>query len=273
INYNVPRTLGGGNGFPVGSTFKPFVLQDWLEHDRSIYDKVSTERRPISKSPAKCLSRRSWRSAQAWNPDNAVSVRIQPMETVLNATRFSINTAYTDMARQLDLCEIAETARSIGVVPAGHDPYDPSTYEMPIEDVYGTELAPAVLVLGEVRISALDMASAYATWAAGGTYCKPQAISEVLDRNGDPIAISGHDGDPRGASTADGAQGGERHAAAAVAGTPSPDRADPKATGKGRTIPGHPAGGKTGTSGEQSHTWYVGFTRQMSTAVWFGHPS
>ncbi|MGO1926958.1 MAG: transglycosylase domain-containing protein, partial [Brachybacterium tyrofermentans] len=31
INYNVPQALGGSNGFPVGSTFKPFVLQEWLK--------------------------------------------------------------------------------------------------------------------------------------------------------------------------------------------------------------------------------------------------
>eukprot|EP01135_Chromosphaera_perkinsii_P009712 Nk52_evm1s1847 gene=Nk52_evmTU1s1847 len=91
------------------------------------------------------------------------------------------------MARQLDLCEIADTARGIGVVPATFNPYDPTTWEMPIEDVYGTELAPSVVVLGELRISALDMANAYATYAAGGTYCKPQAISEVVDRNGEPM--------------------------------------------------------------------------------------
>lgn len=263
INYNVPKPLGGGNGFPVGSTFKPFVLQEWLERDRSIYDKVNTQRRPISEAPAKCLSRGTWRSAEAWNPDNAVSVPIAPMETVLNATKFSINTAYTDMARQLDLCDIANTARNIGVVPAGYDPYDPTTWEMPIEDMYGTELAPAVLVLGEVRISALDMAAAYATWAAGGTYCKPQAISEVLDRNGEPMEISG----------ADCHQAVEKDIADAMAWTLEQDLSDPRATGRGKVIEGHPAGGKTGTSDEQYHTWYVGFTRQMSTAVWFGQPN
>ncbi|MDN5820924.1 MAG: transglycosylase domain-containing protein [Brachybacterium sp.] len=263
INYNVPKSLGGGNGFPVGSTFKPFVLQDWLEQDRSIYDKVSTERRPISRSPAACLSNGAWRSAEAWNPDNAVSVRISPMETALNATKFSINTGYTDMARQLDLCDIANTARDIGVVPAGYDPYDPDTWEMPIEDMYGTELAPAVLVLGEVRISALNMAAAYATWGAGGTYCTPQAISEVLDRNGDAMEISG----------ADCHQAVEKEVADVMAWTLEQDLEDPKATGRGKIIEGHPAGGKTGTSGSQYHTWYVGFTRQMSTAVWFGHPN
>ncbi|MDN6301987.1 MAG: transglycosylase domain-containing protein [Brachybacterium sp.] len=263
INYNVPKSLGGGSGFPVGSTFKPFVLQDWLEHDRSIYDKVNTERRPISRAPAQCLSRGAWRSAEPWNPDNAVSVRISPMETVLNATKFSINTAYTDMARQLDLCDIANTARNLGVVPAGYDPYDPTTSEMPIEDMYGTELAPAVLVLGEVRISALDMAAAYATWGAGGTFCEPQAVSEVLDRHGEAMEISG----------ADCHQAVEKEVADEMAWTLQQDLEDPKATGRGKVIEGHPAGGKTGTSGEQFHTWYVGFSRQMSTAVWFGHPN
>ncbi|WP_162801549.1 penicillin-binding protein [Brachybacterium saurashtrense] len=262
INYNVSQALGGSSGFPVGSTFKVFVLQEWLESGKSIYDRVSTERTPISQAPASCLSRGSWRSAEAWNPDNAVSVRIAPMETVLNSTKFSINTSYTDMARQLDLCDIASTARNIGVVPATYNPYDSSTWDMPIEDMYGTELAPAVLVLGELRISALDMAAAYATYAAGGTYCSPQAITEVVDRNGDPMEISG----------ADCHQAVEKEVADDIAWTLQQDLEDPRATGKGRIIEGHPAGGKTGTSGSQFHTWYVGFTRQMSTAVWFGHP-
>src|SRR5699024_3861595 len=76
INYNVPQALGGGSGFPVGSTFKPFVLQQWLESDRSIYDRVSTKREPITYAPAKCLGGGAWRESSGWNPDNAVSVRI-----------------------------------------------------------------------------------------------------------------------------------------------------------------------------------------------------
>ena len=262
INYNVPQALGGGNGFPVGSTFKPFVLQQWLESDRSIYDRVSTERNPITYAPAKCLGGGAWRETPGWNPDNAVSVPIQPRETVLNSTKFSINTSYTDMAGQLDLCEIADSARNIGVVPASYNPYDPATWEMPIEDMYGTGLAPAALVLGELNISALDMAGAYATWAAGGTYCKPQAITEVIDRDGEAMEISG----------AECHQAVEKEVADEMAWVLQQDLEDPKATGRGKVIDGHPAGGKTGTSGRQFHTWYVGFTRQMSTAVWFGHP-
>src|SRR5690625_7086541 len=88
------------------------------------------------------------------------------MEAVLNSTKFSIKSSYANMARQLDLCDIADGAREIGAIPATYNPYDSDTWDMSIADMYGTELAPSVVVLGELRISALDMASAYATFAA-----------------------------------------------------------------------------------------------------------
>jgi membrane peptidoglycan carboxypeptidase len=238
------------------------VLQNWLQSGRSIEDRVSTRREAMSSFPAECLPRGAWRERPGYNPDNAVSVPIAPMETVLNSTKFSINTSYANMARQLDLCSIADSAREIGVVPATYNPYDPTTWDMPIDEMYGTELAPSVVVLGELRISALDMAAAYATWAANGTFCKPQGISEVVDRNGDSMEISG----------ADCHQAVDPEIADTMAWVLQQDLEDPRATGKGKVVEGHPAGGKTGTSGSQFHTWYVGFTRQMSTAVWFGHP-
>ncbi|WP_193107155.1 penicillin-binding protein [Brachybacterium sp. FME24] len=262
INYNVPRALGGSSGFPVGSAFKPFVLQQWLESGRSIDDRVSTTREPMTTFPAHCLPRGRWLERPGYNPDNAVSVPISPMESVLNSTKFSINTSYANMARQLDLCDVAEGAREIGAIPGKYNPYDNATWDMDIADMYGQTLAPSAVVLGQLQVSALDMANAYATYAAGGTYCKPQAITEVVDRGGEAMPISG----------AECHQAVDKKVADTMAWTLQQDLEDPRATGKGKTIPGHPAGGKTGTSGSQFHTWYVGFTRQMSTAVWFGHP-
>lgn len=262
INFNVPQALGGSSGFPVGSTFKPFVLKEWLTSGKSIHDRVSTSRETMATFPAHCLNHGRWRENPGYNPDNAVSVPISPMESVLNSTKFSINTSYANMARQLDLCDIADGAREIGAIPATYNPYDSDTWDMSIADMYGTELAPSVVVLGELRISALDMASAYATFAAEGTYCRPQAVTEVIDRDGEPMPISGPECE----------QAMDKEDADAMAWVLEQDLEDPRATGKGKTIDGHPAGGKTGTSGSQFHTWYVGFTRQMSTAVWFGHP-
>lgn len=262
INYNVPGKMGGGAGFPVGSTFKPFVLTEWLKQGHSINEKLPTKRETISVFPASCLGSGAWRESPGYNPDNAVSVRLAPQETALNGTKFSVNTVYAQMARKLDLCAIAETARDMGAIPATFNPYDQNTWDMPVEDMYSTSLAPAAVVLGEVNISSLDMASAYATYAAGGKYCRPTPIESITDRNGKPLEITKTSCrqalDPKVADT--------------VAWVLQQDLEDPKATGKGRTIPGQVAGGKTGTSGNQFHTWYVGFTRHQSTAVWFGHP-
>ena len=262
INYNVPQALGGSSGFPVGSAFKPFVLHEWIESGKSIHDRVSTTRESMTTFPAHCLPRGRWYEADGYDPDNAVSVPIVPQETVLNSTKFSINTSYANMARQLDLCDIANTARDVGAVPAAYNPYDSGTWDMPIEDMYGTELAPSVVVLGELRISALDMATAYATYAAEGMHCRPQAVTEVLDRDGEAMPITGTQCE----------QVMDKEEADTMAWVLQQDLEDPRATGRGRVIDGHPAGGKTGTSDRQFHTWYVGFTRQMSTAVWFGHP-
>ena len=262
INYNVPSNMGGGGGFPVGSTFKPFVLTEWLKSGRSIEDRLPSARQTINVFPASCLSSGAWRERAGYNPDNAVSVRLQPQETVLNGTKFSVNTVYAQMARQLDLCAIAETARDMGAIPATYNPYDQKTWDMPVEDMYGTNLAPAAVVLGEMNISALDMAAAYATYAAGGKYCRPNPIESVTDRDGKPMDVT----------TEDCRQAIDPEVADTMAWVLQQDLEDPKATGKGRTIPGQVAGGKTGTSGSQFHTWYVGFTRYQSTAVWFGHP-
>lgn len=35
---------------------------------------------------------------------------------------------------------------------------------------------------------------------------------------------------------------------------------------------GRPAAGKTGTSNDNSNAWFIGYTPQLSTAVWMGHP-
>ncbi|MDQ1706161.1 MAG: hypothetical protein QOF18_2527, partial [Frankiaceae bacterium] len=45
-------------------------------------------------------------------------------------------------------------------------------------------------------------------------------------------------------------------------------------TACGKALTGRPAAGKTGTNGEQTgnkDAWFIGFTPQLSTAVWFGN--
>ncbi|MBV7432907.1 transglycosylase domain-containing protein [Dermabacteraceae bacterium TAE3-ERU5] len=264
LNYTAPKALGGGNGFEVGSTFKPFVLAEWLKAGHSVWDKVETKREPMKRFPAKCLNGGAWvQTSDPYNPDNAVSVKLGPTQTVLDATKYSVNTSYARMARELDLCDIADTAISMGGYPTDFNRNAEDNRGLPVNKIFPREIAPSVMALGQVRISSLDMAAAYAAFAADGEYCKPQAITEVTDRNGKKLPFTGTE--CKRVMSPEVAQ--------AIQYTLKQDLEDPHATGKGMTIPGHEAGGKTGTSSFQYHTWYVGFTKQMSTAVWFGHPN
>jgi penicillin-binding protein 1A len=44
-------------------------------------------------------------------------------------------------------------------------------------------------------------------------------------------------------------------------------------TGTNARLNGQPAAGKTGTTESNSNTWFVGFTPQLTTAVWMGIPA
>ena len=264
LNYNVPKHLGGGNGFPVGSTFKPFVLTDYLaKRGGSVWTQVETRKENFREFPAECLPGGRWFEAAGWDPDNATSIRLPARQTLVEATKYSINTSYARIALMTDLCSIAETARSMGAVPTYYDDSSEEGRTRPVADIYGQTIAPAVLALGELNISQLDMAAAYAVFAAEGVYCTPTAVTKVVDREGNEVPFTGSQC----------SQVIDKEVADALAWTLEQDLTDPRATGRGRTIDGHDAGGKTGTSGSQYHTWYVGFTRQMSTAVWFGNPT
>ena len=49
------------------------------------------------------------------------------------------------------------------------------------------------------------------------------------------------------------------------------DGADPGRTGEGLSL-GRPAAGKTGTTNDNAAVWFVGYTPELSTAVWVGDP-
>jgi len=125
-------------------------------------------------------------------------------------------------------------------------------------DVRG-QFVPA-MGLGSIAVSPLDMASAYATLAAGGIYSEPTAIRKVLLPSGKL--------DTRWAS--------ERHRTRVV-----PDGVASVVTsiledniryGTGtRAALDRPAAGKTGTTDEHADAWFVGYTPRLATAVWMGY--
>ena len=112
------------------------------------------------------------------------------------------------------------------------------------------------------RVSPLEMASAYATLAAGGIYSEPMAIRKV-------VLPDGKEDD----ETDWGKPKRKRVLADWVAYEVTKILEDNvySGTGVGAQI-GRPAAGKTGTTDNHADAWFAGFTPQLETVVWVGYP-
>jgi penicillin-binding protein 1A len=167
--------------------------------------------------------------------------------TIAQATLSSDNTVYARLTLDLGPEKVAAMAHRLGVrssLKAKEGVYVPS------------------LGLGAMGVSPLDMASAYATLAAGGVYSEPMAIRKVELVDGSEDKDAGW-----------GKLRRKRVIADWVADTVTEILEDniQAGTGTGAAI-GRTAAGKTGTTEEHSDAWFCGYTPNLSTTVWVGYP-
>jgi len=118
---------------------------------------------------------------------------------------------------------------------------------------------PPAMGLGSVAVSPLDMASAYATLAAGGIYNEPTAIRRVILNGKRDDRWAAHHRRTR--VVPDG-----------VASVVTRILEDNVRYGTGTAAAlNRPVAGKTGTTDKHADAWFVGFTPGLSTAVWMGY--
>ena len=157
----------------------------------------------------------------------------------------SINVGFARMTQQMDICDITRMAANLGVTTNS-----------------GQALTPTPsIALGSQEVTPLQMASAYATFAAHGVYCRPIAIDSITDADGKPTEV------PSAGCT----QAMDGTAADKTAQTLTHVLSDKTGTGKDVPLNGRQAAGKTGTTESMDNAWFTGFTPQLSTAVWLGH--
>jgi penicillin-binding protein 1A len=114
------------------------------------------------------------------------------------------------------------------------------------------------LPLGAVDVTPMEMAGAYATFASNGWHSKPTFIVQVTDSNGNVLL----DNTPKPQLILD------PWATAAL--TDILQGVIARGTGTAAQL-GRPAAGKTGTTDAQRDVWFVGYTTQLSTAIWVGN--
>ncbi|ACQ78866.1 glycosyl transferase family 51 [Beutenbergia cavernae DSM 12333] len=256
VNYNVDRAYGGGDGFQTGSTFKAFVLTQWLIDGHTLSDVVNGSNGQVF--PANSWTISCYPNAvSSWPPKNLESGASGQM-TVLRATQESINTAFAYMANQdMDLCALRDTAARMGV-HVGTGTVQPNGQALFDSQAGEAMLTTPSMVLGANTIAPLTMAAAFATYASGGVYCEPRAITSITDTNGEAIPVP----EPECS------QALEPHIAAAA--TYAMQQVVQNGTATSAQI-GRPLAGKTGTANDDYHAWFIGYTPQLATAVWTGH--
>ncbi|MFF1877752.1 transglycosylase domain-containing protein [Leifsonia sp. NPDC058230] len=244
VNYSTDYAYGGSGGFQTGSSFKAFDLIAWLQAGHTLNETVNASQHFYNYAdfPASCTSL----GGKPWNVTNDESNESGTM-SVLKATADSVNTAFANMATQLDLCNISDAAKSLGLHTAS-----------PSE---AWQLLPS-MILGVNTISPLTMATAYAGIANGGKVCTPVAIDRVVTADGKDHTVP--------ASTCTQAitpqiAAGVNYALQRVLTNGTATSANPN--------DGTQIMGKTGTTDGSEQNWLVTSSTTITNALWVGNVS
>ncbi|HEV2766830.1 MAG TPA: penicillin-binding transpeptidase domain-containing protein, partial [Acidimicrobiales bacterium] len=227
--YNIATQ---GVGQQPGSAFKPFVLATALEQGLSPQSTINGRGPCPFPNPGGIPD-----PYEAENFEGSAGGVV----TLAQATHRSVNCAYVRLGLIAGLEEVAATATRMGIT---------------------TPLDPVLsLPLGSKEVRPLDMAAAYATFAADGMHFSPYLVEEVLDKHG-KVLFAGKTPGERAISESTARQATDVMSGVVSGGTAT----------AARFPDGRPAAGKTGTTSDYSDAWFAGYVPQLATAVWMGSP-
>jgi membrane peptidoglycan carboxypeptidase len=244
------RVIVGGPGFipgreevnlalrrrQTGSAGKIFILTAALE--------AGVEAKDLIDGTLPCTLPNPGQPREPFEIKQGVS---KPLTTIEEHTWLSINCAYARLSQIVGLQRVVNT-----VYRMASSPYLTSDYPIYPYPSFAT---------GANELSAFDMASAVQTIANGGVHHDPYFIERIEGPNG---TIYSHV-----------QQEGTQVISADVANKQVDILKGVLTRGTARRSAlenDRPAGGKTGTQDGNTNAWFVGFTRQLSTAVWVGDP-
>ena len=213
-----------------GSSFKPVVYAAALEDGR-IVPSTMVQDEPLTVRLA----------GRSWSPSNDDD-EFRGWVTARTAVEKSLNVPTVRVAMDVGLPRIVEVARAMGIT---------------------SDIAPyPSLALGSFEVTPLELATVYATLAAGGIRPPVHGLSAVLDRSG--AAVDGRSpGTPSRALSA---------RTAFLVGSILQGVLD---RGTGRSVrdqglTDHLAG-KTGTTNERRDSWFGGYSPDRISLVWVGY--
>jgi penicillin-binding protein 1A len=174
-----------------------------------------------------------------WSPRNDNGKYLGPV-TMRQALAQSINSVAVRLMLETSAEKVAAMANRLGIV---------------------SELRPdPSMALGTSEVSLTEMTGAFTTFANGGRSVEPHAIRRVRMSSGRMLYTRAAPGD---------VQALDPHHVAAI--NDMLHAGMTWGTGRRAAIPGHMAGGKTGTTQDFRDAWFVGYTAHLAGGVWAGN--
>jgi penicillin-binding protein 1A len=219
-----------------GSTFKPFTLAAAIEAG------INPATTYYQSAPFTIDKSDQW--GQIYGPWNVHTAEggYHGRISLEHATLASDNTVYAQLILDVGPEEVKAVAQRMGINQS-------------------TLTAVPSLTLGSNAVTPLEMASAYASFAAGGVYRKPRIISKITFAGSDRVVKV--------------KSKGKRVMADGVAAEVTRILGENMHSGTGtraRLSDNRPEAGKTGTTDNVRDAWFCGFTPDLATCVWIGYP-
>jgi penicillin-binding protein 1A len=162
--------------------------------------------------------------------------------TLTEQTKTSSNCAFLRLGAILGLDKVIDMAHKLGIT---------------------TEIRPyGSIPIGTELVHPLDMAVAYATIANDGVKNQPYFVDRVQDSAGTTILEHQPQGERVMSSQS-----------ARLVTQMLKANVDSGTAMRAKVSNGQPAAGKTGTTNDAVAVWFVGYTPQLSTAIWMGAPT
>ncbi|MEU4714712.1 transglycosylase domain-containing protein [Micromonospora purpureochromogenes] len=249
---------GGIEGYQGGSTFKLFTMLAALESGLPLDTGFDAPTRIVTRFPVDA-GRAS--CGGSWCPVNATPDWMDGRHTMWTAFGRSVNTYFAWLIEQVGADRVVEMAERLGI---GFRAEDDARLARSGARNWGS------FTLGVSSTTPLDLANAYATVAAEGTWCAPLPVVSITDNAGHEVAAGRPD--CRQVVDTDVARAAVDAARCPVGDQTMYHRCDGGTAERLRPLLGRPVAGKTGSSEGYESESVVAFTPQLAIASMAANP-